>query len=210
MRARIGIAVCVLCIMPAIAHGGSADEAKKRFLAGQTAYDLGRFEQALKSFSSAYELQARPAILYNIAQCHRQMNHYKEAAFFYRRYLTLAPRAANANQVQEFIKEMEAKAVELPPTFEPPPSATDVPAVAAPLPGPPPPAPSPVDLHAAVVPAPDNASVTQPAAVPAAKAPIYGRWWFWTVVGVVVVAAGASIAYVVSRPPSPTLGQVGP
>lgn len=84
-------------------------EAKRHFQQGQTAYDVGQFEEALTSYQEAYKQKPHPAFLFNIGQCYRQLKNYDRAAFFFRRYLTLSPKAANAPQVRVLLGEVEGK-----------------------------------------------------------------------------------------------------
>ncbi|RKH54818.1 tetratricopeptide repeat protein [Corallococcus llansteffanensis] len=92
--------------------GVSAEEqARERFTEGNLAYDLGEFDRALKAFSEAYRLKPLPAFLFNVAQCHRQLNNPSRAAFFYRRYLALSPdEPGNADVVRDLIAEMDGRA----------------------------------------------------------------------------------------------------
>lgn len=94
------------------APGAAAEEqARERFSEGNMAYDLGEFDRALKAFSEAYRLKPLPAFLFNVAQCHRQLNNPSRAAFFYRRYLALSSdEPANADVVRELITEMDGRA----------------------------------------------------------------------------------------------------
>lgn len=87
-------------------------DARARFAEGTVAYDVGDFGKALKAFTEAYRLKPLPGFLFNIAQCHRQLGQHGRAAFFYRRYLALAPDASNAPEVGELVQEMEARAKE--------------------------------------------------------------------------------------------------
>ena len=75
---------------------------------GQKAYDLGRFEEAIAHYSAAYEAMPLPALLFNLGQCHRQLGQSGQAAFFYGRYLDLAPKAPNAALTQELMEEVGA------------------------------------------------------------------------------------------------------
>ncbi|WP_223642014.1 tetratricopeptide repeat protein [Corallococcus sp. EGB] len=89
----------------------SETQAREKFSEGNLAYDLGEFDRALKAFSEAYRLKPLPAFLFNIAQCHRQLNNPSRAAFFYRRYLALSEgEPANADTVRELTAEMDTKA----------------------------------------------------------------------------------------------------
>ncbi|NOK31832.1 tetratricopeptide repeat protein [Corallococcus exercitus] len=95
----------------ATATVGAEEQAREKFSEGNLAYDLGEFDRALKAFSEAYRLKPLPAFLFNIAQCHRQLNSPSRAAFFYRRYLALSQEEpANADVVRELIAEMDTKA----------------------------------------------------------------------------------------------------
>ena len=87
------------------------DQARERFAEGNMAYDLGEFDRALKAFSEAYRLKPLPGFLFNVAQCHRQLNNPSRAAFFYRRYLALSSdEPTHADVVRELITEMDGKA----------------------------------------------------------------------------------------------------
>jgi hypothetical protein len=130
------IAIVGVLLSSSVAHAATAAEAKSKakFKAAQVEYDVGRFEEALKDFSDAYQLKPLPGFLFNIAQCHRQLGNFERARFFYRRYLDLSPTTPkNADQVAELLKQMDETApdssrgerhVDAPPTephVEPPP-----------------------------------------------------------------------------------------
>lgn len=115
-------------------------EALKHYQQGRKAYDLGRFEPAIEHFSKAYEAEAAPEFLFNIAQAHRQLGRCRKALFFYRRYLRLAPDSVQAPQVRLRIEDLEStcpKAVAPQPTASqtsttPPHSAASKQSTAAP------------------------------------------------------------------------------
>ncbi len=82
--------------------------ARAKFVEGNLAYDLARFQKALDAYSEAYRLMPLPGFLFNIAQCHRQLGHAERAGFFYRRYLSLSEEEpSNAPLVRELIAEMD-------------------------------------------------------------------------------------------------------
>src|SRR6185436_10875850 len=76
-----------------------------------------------------------PDFLFNIGQCYRNLGDYDSAIFSYRKYLKLAPDASNREQVEQLIRDLEARkaqsdtqrlglkrpAPELPPPVEHPP-----------------------------------------------------------------------------------------
>ncbi len=216
----------------AIAAPASEKEARKLAQAGQTAYDLGRFDEALDDFTKAYEASPKPGLLFNIAQCHRQMKAYERAAFFYRRYLSLAKKPSNEAQVRELLKDMEEKAAQQQAT-PPPESATSKPpepaapsggateaktedwaaSPAAANAGPPPP---PVDLAKAGEAGAIQVAAAQPEATAAPVAETKAKpsglarvpWWVWVGAGVIVVGAVGGVLIFHPKPPAPTLGTI--
>jgi tetratricopeptide (TPR) repeat protein len=56
----------------------------------RTAYDLGKFQEAIEHYEAAYEHEPDAVYLFDIAQAYRFMNDCKKAYFFYKRYLALA------------------------------------------------------------------------------------------------------------------------
>ncbi len=108
-----------LLLMPGLvqatgtAPGDAETRARQHFAEGTVAYDLGEFPKALQAYSEAYRLAPRPALLFNVAQCHRQLGQYERAAFFYRRFLHLSGQdAANAGLARELLAEVETRAAE--------------------------------------------------------------------------------------------------
>ena len=70
MRALLSLSVPISLLFAsavASAQAGLEDqEARGLFLAGQSAFEGGRFEEALEHFERAYTLSERPGLLYNI------------------------------------------------------------------------------------------------------------------------------------------------
>ena len=100
---------------PAPAAGKTeGDEARALFLQGQSEYDLGHFPQALALFEQAYKKKNVPTLLYNIAQCHRQIGELKEARATYRAFLAKVPdspySALAREKLQEVDRALEAQA----------------------------------------------------------------------------------------------------
>jgi tetratricopeptide (TPR) repeat protein len=224
---------------PALAAGKAGKPSKavekqvrQLYGAAQKAYDLGRFEEALKGFSDAYALKDLPGFLFNIAQCHRNLGNYERAKFFYNRYLDLSPkRPKNAAQVEALLAKVEEKLAEEEARLrreaedraaaqraremeeqrraeeerKAKAAAALVPAAVPVVPSAPP-VPAAVPAPA-VTPSPPAASV---AAVQQDSGSVLNQWWFWAGVG--VVAAGAGAATYVATTPQPrttTLGDLG-
>jgi tetratricopeptide (TPR) repeat protein len=86
------------------AHG---KEAAVYFDRGALNYNLGHFQEATAAFEKAYEIEPSPILLFNIAQCQRQLGNNDRALFLYRRYLEQAPKAPNRADVTRRIAEIE-------------------------------------------------------------------------------------------------------
>jgi len=95
-------------------------------------YDAGQFEAALQDATAAYEASPRPALLYDLGQIHRALDHWARAEFFYKRYLAEAPEAPNRGLVQRLITDVEAKQQAEARAREPAPPATVIVEAAAP------------------------------------------------------------------------------
>ncbi len=125
MKAGILTIVCAAALLAASgarAQNGNADNAQAHFDRGAKLYNLGHFQDAIGDFEKAYDLDPSPIFLFNIAQSHRQLGNKERALFFYRRYLEQAPKAANREDVERRIKDLqasvqqEAEAKQKPPT----------------------------------------------------------------------------------------------
>src|SRR5262249_46892027 len=105
-----GLAIICFCMTaPGAARAQSASEtAQQHFDRGAKLYNLGHFQEAIPEFERAYDLDPSPIFLFNIAQSHRQLGNKERALFFYRRYLEQAPNAANRDDVERRMKDLEA------------------------------------------------------------------------------------------------------
>ncbi|MGH7439553.1 MAG: tetratricopeptide repeat protein, partial [Polyangiaceae bacterium] len=80
-------------------------EARTLFTKATVEYNVGRFQQALELYTKAYERMPKPALLFNIGQCHRLLGHYEQALFFYSGYLREQPDAPNRGLAEQHIEE---------------------------------------------------------------------------------------------------------
>jgi tetratricopeptide (TPR) repeat protein len=87
-------------------------KAKALFAEANQHYSLGEFDKAMEIYSLAYRIKAVPASLFNIAQCHRKLGHYKEAVAMYQNYLVGMPDASNKDIVESLISEAQDRQVE--------------------------------------------------------------------------------------------------
>ncbi|HUH03110.1 MAG TPA: tetratricopeptide repeat protein [Kofleriaceae bacterium] len=85
------------------------ERAKKLFYQGQKLFDLRRFEQALEKYEAAFEAKAIPDFLFNIGQCHRNLDNFDEAIFSFRRFLQLEPETPRREQIEALIAELEQR-----------------------------------------------------------------------------------------------------
>ena len=100
----------------ALAETEAADlaRARQQFDRGDLDYRMGRFRDALGQYQAALQLTRRPSILFNIAQCHRQLGELDRALFYYRLYLADSERARPGepppyrDEVQRRIEELQA------------------------------------------------------------------------------------------------------
>jgi hypothetical protein len=133
--------------------------AEAHFKEGRKLYQVGDYRGALDAFKKAFMAKEDAVLLFNIAQCHRQLGDDRQAIVFYRRYLADEPRAANRSDVERFIREGEARIQEAeapvaaPGPYPPPPPpapAPPAPAATVPVAVKPRPSPARVGLHLAV------------------------------------------------------------
>jgi tetratricopeptide (TPR) repeat protein len=111
MRAGIATVICAAALLAASgarAQSSAADNAQAHFDRGAKLYNLGHFQEAITDFEKAYDLDPSPIFLFNIAQSHRQLGNKERALFFYRRYLEQAPNAANRDDVERRMKDLQS------------------------------------------------------------------------------------------------------
>jgi len=62
-------------------------EADRHFESGVALFREAKYAEALDEFERAYEISPHPLVLFNIAQCHRELLHYAEAVASFRKFL---------------------------------------------------------------------------------------------------------------------------
>lgn len=229
------VALCALA--PGLAEGAelsteAKSQARVKYSEGNASYEQGNFREALKSFEAAYRLAPLPGFLFNVAQCHRQLGDFAQAASAYRRYLSLSEKEpANAAMVKNLIAEMDSKVRQQtagrPASTKPVASAKTVakdrPEAASAKPaelregvkpgGARQPEKRPLDIRTSRSMAVEQNSLP-PAAVPGAPAPEVQKtgtrtWWLWAGAGAAALVAGGVIYAVTAPEPRPaSLGTV--
>jgi tetratricopeptide (TPR) repeat protein len=97
-------AVILFAASPAWAD--AKDDAREHTKVAAQHYKLGRFRDALDEYSKAYELVPAAPLLFNIAQCWRNLGNHERAVFFLEGYLREAKAdAANRPIAQELVVE---------------------------------------------------------------------------------------------------------
>jgi tetratricopeptide (TPR) repeat protein len=90
------------------------DEAKAEFNQGNTAYNLGKYEDAVAHFEKAYSLSRVPEILFNLGQCYRKRwedekksDLGRRALHYYQALVREAPGSRVRADADQFIAELE-------------------------------------------------------------------------------------------------------
>jgi hypothetical protein len=117
MMRLLSIAIAALWLGQASALAQPSPQAvtaaQEMFAKATTAYNLGRFEEAVTLFSKAYEAWPQPEFLYNIAQAHRLAKNCKQALHFYKRFVSIMDQNTAAplsqkkrDEIDKFISEL--------------------------------------------------------------------------------------------------------
>ncbi len=97
--------------LPAAAPGSGeksdGDIAREFFKEGLAEYELGHYQEGLALFEKAYKKKSVPALLYNIAQCHRQLGDLKMARATYKTFIAKQPDSPMAKVAKENLVEVE-------------------------------------------------------------------------------------------------------
>jgi tetratricopeptide (TPR) repeat protein len=171
------------------------EKARALFEEGEAYYNIGEFEKALEGYKQAYILSREPALLYNMAQCYRQLGRAEEAIRTYRNFLKELPESPLRPKVEEFIAELEKPKTTTPVTPEIKPDET--------------PASSPASAPTSLALAPPNLQPVEPPKKPRTK--------LYLAVGGAVVGGIALTAVIASagdggqqQPPSTDFGTFRP
>ncbi len=201
MRNALVIALMLFIALPAAnaqttAKREAKAKAKVLIKSGDLNYRLAKFKEALANYEAAYKLYEHPAILFNIAQCHRQLKNHEKALFFYR--LCMSDwRRSNPNP--PFLKEVrtqigklndvmarERKEAQEKARLEKERKHKEAAAARK----------AEVARKEA-----ELAKKAKLALIPTKKepprpapSPFYKKWWFWTAVGAVVVGTTVAVA----------------
>jgi hypothetical protein len=173
------LALCAGSARAETGEGGSAAErAREHFDRGNSYFDAGQFDNAIKEFEQSYAIKPVPLLLFDIGNVARVSGKNEMAIEYFRRYLRQAPAGTKERtEARRYLAEMTKPGYKAPPPPAPPAPEAPPPApVAAPAPAP----------------APAPAAALPPPIAPHTDTPVYKKWWLWTIVGV-GVAAGVGV-----------------
>lgn len=113
----LGLGALLFAASPRLsfAQSGSPSDVQKAeaaFNKAEQFYNLGDWKSALDNYKEAYLLSNEPLILFNIAQCQRQMGTLEEALRTYKTFLRvsgLSPGDQQYTLAENLIKEVEAQ-----------------------------------------------------------------------------------------------------
>lgn len=164
------------------------------------AFERGDFAAALRSFEKAYTRKQVPGLLFNIAQCHRQLGNHEKAIAYFQRFLESGPDAAQAKATRELIATEHAKQNAAAKARDSEAEQTREIEVQRARE-----AAAKAEAEAALRRADLEAAIKEggPAAAAVESKPAYTRWWFWGAIGL-AAAAAATTAVVVTTAPRPT------
>jgi tetratricopeptide (TPR) repeat protein len=97
----------VLSALAAPARADATGEARRAYADAEVEYHLGHFAESLQNYELAYKLSRVPALLFNIAQCHRQLKHFEQAATTYRSFIGLQPKHPAVVKARALLAEVE-------------------------------------------------------------------------------------------------------
>jgi tetratricopeptide (TPR) repeat protein len=201
-RVILALMVALVC---RVAVAAEPDDARAVYKRAETAYALGRFNEAAELFEHVFELKQDPVVLFDAAQAHRLAGNKQKALVLYQNYLRMFGERDNRSTVEKRIAELK-QAIDLDRA-----SATSPPIglmkEGKPEPGETTATPPPQPTPQIVVP---QLTVTETAPPP--KKPAKKAWIAGVVVGgVVVIGAAVALGIVfgsTSSAPSTTLGTV--
>jgi tetratricopeptide (TPR) repeat protein len=110
MRLVYILLLCVGFVVSAIAQPTKSElaQAKKRFDEAEVAYRLQDYQKALDGFRDAYKLSNRAGLLFNIAQCYRELNQLEESIKSYEAFIFDEPNSPYKAEAEKNIAEIKA------------------------------------------------------------------------------------------------------
>jgi tetratricopeptide (TPR) repeat protein len=110
---RAAAAPAAPTVPPPASDAARREEAKAAFGRGNTAYNLGKYDEAIREFEKAYALSRLPDILFNLGQCYRKQWEAdrrselgRRALHYYEALVREAPSSRVRPDADQFIAEL--------------------------------------------------------------------------------------------------------
>jgi tetratricopeptide (TPR) repeat protein len=117
---RLNLFILFLLFAPLISEAkpktsaeANQDKVAKIYAEAESDYKLQKFDKSLQGFQQVYELTSEPSLLFNIAQCYRQLGRFEEAKKSYQTFLRDVPKHPLRANAQERIKDLDAEIARL-------------------------------------------------------------------------------------------------
>jgi tetratricopeptide (TPR) repeat protein len=201
----VAVSLALALALTGVANADNRAVAREAYDEARRHYELDEFSAALEGFKRAYLAVDDPSLLFNIAQCHRQLGNRAEAIKFYRWFIRKVPSSPQRQDAEHIVATLEAQLAREPlplapamPPHEPPPPApttTTIPTTVTDVP-----TPSLAPVAPASPVAPVAPALDVHASAPPRRTPVYKKWWLWTGLGVLI--AGGAVAATLALTPN--------
>jgi tetratricopeptide (TPR) repeat protein len=90
---KLAVSMLLLWSLPAAAAPleDATERARAHYEAGRALFSLGNYQEALREFTSGYQLAPKPRFLVNLGQTYRKLGQLEDAREMYRRFLQQVP-----------------------------------------------------------------------------------------------------------------------
>jgi hypothetical protein len=182
--ARWGFAGGLLALVLVVSSTKVEAAPSRRELQARQDFAAGRYATALELFAQLYAETLHPTYLRNIGRCQQELGEPDKAIASFRQYLAKARdlKPNEREEVEGYIRDMEALKHRR--------EAATSPAQPETLPAP---RTRPLSLAARDPEPARNPPIVLSKPEPRPDTPVYGRWWFWAVIGGAVVAGTAAL-----------------
>ncbi|HUJ28637.1 MAG TPA: tetratricopeptide repeat protein [Myxococcales bacterium] len=107
MRVLHALLLVLALTLPQAARADEDESLRSRVRDANAQFNMGNYKEALAQFQAIYRASGKHALLYNIAQCYRQLGDLKMAAVNYRSFIRLDPDNAGVPVAKELLAKVE-------------------------------------------------------------------------------------------------------
>lgn len=107
----VGILSSVSVVSAAPLPAATQVEFQTHYQKGEALYLAKQYAEAIASFQKALAIQSDPNVLYNIAQCHKKLDHHREAKEYFEWFLRIPNdiSVAERQNITDIIAELDEK-----------------------------------------------------------------------------------------------------